>query len=37
MAEQKNENNEKKLRREEKIRSAVDGLIASAVGGKLSE
>lgn len=37
MAEQKNENNEKKLRREEKIRSTVDGLIASAVGGKLSE
>lgn len=37
MAEQKNENNEKKLRREEKIRNAVDGLIASAVGGKLSE
>ena len=37
MAEQKNENNEKKLRREEKIRSAVDGLIASAVGGKLAE
>lgn len=37
MAEQKNENNEKKLRREEKIRNAVDGLIASAEGGKLSE
>ncbi|MGN0771823.1 MAG: RNA polymerase sigma factor RpoD [Christensenellales bacterium] len=37
MAEQKNETNDKKARREEKIRNAIDSLIASAESGKLSE